>query len=159
MAKTMALSFVRRRVRIQPTCPLTDQKWDLILLAGPTWSYNPSGPVLDFLDRYGKAILKNTQVVPLISCRSYWRTHYWGLKRILQHNGATVLRPMVFLHSAAEPWRTMGLFLQLMGRLPRLESSWFRRRYPKYGHSREQYVDALEMGRRIARSLQEDNER
>ncbi len=153
MSRVMVLSFFRKRVAVQSYDELLNKKWDLILLAGPTWSYSPSGPVLDFLDRYGRALCKDTQVLPLISCRSYWRTHYWGLRLILSRSGARVLRPIVFTHSSREPWRTIGLILQLMGRLPRLESSWFRRRYPRYGHSREQYADALEKGRHIARML------
>lgn len=153
MSRVMVLSFFRRRVPVHPVDHLTVKKWDLVVLAGPTWSYNPSGPMLSFLDRYGKAICGETLVVPVISCRSYWRTHYLGLKLILQGLGAKVATPVVFLHSANEPWRTIGLFLQLMGRLPRLESSWFRRRYQRYGHSREQYQEAVEQGRKIARLL------
>jgi hypothetical protein len=153
MSRVMVLSFFRKRIPVQPHNELLNIKWDMILLAGPTWSYNPSGPILDFLDRYGNVLCKGTKVLPLISCRSYWRTHYWGLKLILGRLGAQVMRPIVFLHSSREPWRTIGLVLQLMGRLPRLESSWFRRRYPRYGHSREQYADALEQGRHIARML------
>lgn len=154
MAKVMVYSFFRWRVPIQPVGDFVLKEWDLILIAGPTWSYNPSGPVLDFLDRYGSTLCKGAVVLPLISCRSYWRTHYWGLKVILKRLEARVLRPTVFLHSSTEPWRTIGLLLQLVGKLPRLESSWFRKRYPRYGHSREQYDDAIEEGRRIARMLE-----
>lgn len=153
MTKVMVLSFFRRRVPVRPVDHLLEEKWDLVLLAGPTWSYNPSGPILAFLDRYGKALCANTRVVPLISCRSYWRMHFWVLTRLLRRCGALVQPPIVYLHSASEPWRTIGLFLQLMGRLPRPESSWFRRRYPRYGHSREQGLDAVEQGRQIARML------
>lgn len=152
MARVMALSFFRWRVPIRPVDRLEITALDLVVVAGPTWSYNPSGPVLAFLDQYGSRLAK-CRVLPFISCRSYWRTHYWALRRILRRYGAEVLPPIVYLHSAKEPWRTIGLFLQLMGRLPRLESSWFRLRYPRYGHSREQWQDALEEGRRIARQL------
>lgn len=159
MTQVMVLSFFRRRVPVQPVEHLAGRKWDMVVLAGPTWSYNPSGPMLAFLDRYGKSICSRTPVVPIISCRSYWRTHYLGLKWILNRLGAKVMPPVVYLHSANEPWRTIGLFLQLMGRLPRLESSWFRRRYQRYGHSREQYLDAVEQGRKIAGLLaQEESE-
>lgn len=159
MAQVMMLAFFRWRVPVQPLDHITGEKWDLVLLAGPTWSYNPSGPVLAFLDSYGKSVCGDTAVLPLISCRSYWRTHYWGLRLILKRMGAEVKPPIVFLHSTSEPWRTIGLFLQLMGRLPRRESSWFRRRYPRYGHNREQYQDAVEQGRKIARMLvKKDNE-
>jgi hypothetical protein len=153
MARVMVLSFFRWRVPIRPVDRLDSAEWDLIVLAGPTWSYNPSGPVLTLLDHYGRCFGAGTRVLPFISCRSYWRTHYWGLQRILRRLGTEVLEPIVYLHSAREPWRTIGLFLQLMGRLPRLESSWFRRRYPRYGHSREQWQDALEEGRKVARQL------
>jgi len=156
MSRVMLFSFFRWRVPIQPVDHLISEKWDLVILAGPTWSYNPSGPILYFLDRYGTEICGGARVIPLISCRSYWRTHYWALSRNLKKLGAEVLAPIVYLHSANEPWRTVGLFLQLVGRLPRLESSWFRKRYPRYGHSREQWLAAAEQGREIARMLLEE---
>ncbi len=158
MADVMISSFFRRHVQIFPVDHLVDRKWDSVILAGPTWSYNPSGPMLDFLDRYGSKLLAGTTVIPFISCRSYWRVHYWGLKAILKNFGARVKSPIVYLHSSSEPWRTIGLFLQLVGRLPRLESSWFRKRYPRYGHSKEQYEDAIERGRELAIELAERSE-
>lgn len=156
MARVMIYSFFRWRVPIRPVDHLLEKDWDLVILAGPTWSYNPSGPMLYFIDQYGNSLLKGRRVLPFISCRSYWRTHYWALAGILKKSGAEVIKPLVYLHSAAEPWRTVGLFLQLVGRLPRLETSWFRKRYPRYGHSREQWQDANEQGRKIARELLED---
>lgn len=153
MASVMFLSFFRWRVPVRPIDHLLTRKWDCVVLAGPTWSYNPSGPMLYFLDRYGKEVCGGVKVLPLISCRSYWRTHYWCLLRKLKGCGAEVLEPLVYLHSAHEPWRTIGLFLQLVGRLPRLETSWFRKRYPRYGHSKEQWRDAAEKGRSIAGML------
>lgn len=153
MIQVMVLSFFRWRVPVQPVDHLDGGQWDMVLLAGPTWSYSPSGPMLAFLDKYGEKLCGDTDVLPLISCRSYWRTHYWALRNILLRLGARVLPPVVYLHSTNEPWRTVGLFLQIMGRLPRRESSWFRKRYPRYGHSKEQYVDAVEQGRNIARML------
>ena len=153
MSKVMLLSFFRWRVPIRPIDNFSCQNRDMVILAGPTWSYNPSGPMLSFLDTYGEKLCGDTRVMPLISCRSYWRFHYWGICRILKKHGAEVMRPIVYLHSANEPWRTIGLFLQLVGRLPRLETSWFRKRYPRYGHSREQWQDAAEQGRRIAEML------
>lgn len=156
MSRVMVFSFFRWRVPIRPVDHLLSKKWDLVILAGPTWSYNPSGPMLSFLDMYGAQLFGGARVMPFISCRSYWRTHYWGLSRILNRLGAEVMAPIVYLHSANEPWRTVGLFLQLVGRLPRLETSWFRKRYPRYGHSREQWQDAAEQGRKIARMLLEE---
>jgi len=153
MSRVMLLSFCRWRVPVRPIDHIMNKAWDLVILAGPTWSYNPSGPMLYFLDRYGAQLCNGVRVLPLISCRSYWRTNYWGLSRILKRLGAEVMEPIVYLHSANEPWRTIGLFLQLVGKLPRLETSWFRKRYPRYGHSREQWQDAAEQGRKIARML------
>lgn len=153
MGKVMLFSFFQWRVPIQPVDQSVEQKWDLIILAGPTWSYCPSGPILDFLDTYGKVIVTDKDVMPIISCRSYWRTHYWWLKKILKSHGGKVLQPLIYQHTAKEPWRTIGLFLQIMGRMPRLETSKFRKNYPRYGHSKEQLNDAVEQGRRIAESL------
>lgn len=153
MAKVMVYSFFRWRVPVNQVNDIVYEKWDLVIIAGPTWSYSPSGPVLAFLDKYGRDICEGTTIVPFISCRSYWRTHYWGLKFILNKLGGKVTRPIVYLHCSSEPWRTIGLFLQLMGKLPRLESSWFRRRYPRYGHSKEQCADALEQGKMMVNRL------
>lgn len=127
--------------------------WDCIILAGPTWSYHPSGPVLDFLDRYGREICAGKRVIPLISCRSYWRWHYWTLKARLQRYGASVAEPIVFTHPIREPWRLIGLVLQLRGKMVRREKSWFRNHYPGYGHSKQQALEALHKGREIAEKL------
>lgn len=153
MMRVMLLSFFRWRVPVRPVDHLLEKTWDIVVIAGPTWSYNPSGPILHFLDHYGERLLDNTPVVPFISCRSYWRTHYWGLRSILNRCRAHVREPVVYCHSAKEPWRTIGLFLQLVGRLPRLESSWFRKRYPRYGHDRVQWQDAESQGRRLGKML------
>lgn len=98
------------------------------------------------------------KVVPLISCRSYWRIHYVTLKRILRRCHAEVEAPIVFTHPIREPWRIIGLMLQLRGKMVRRENSWFRKHYPEYGHSREQGVQAYEKGRELGRQLMEDPE-
>lgn len=153
MFRVMFLSFFRWRVPVRPVDHLLMERYDCVVLAGPTWSYNPSGPMLYFLDRYSRDVCGGIKVVPLISCRTYWRTHYKCLLGMLRKVDAEVAEPLVYLHSAKEPWRTIGLLLQLLGRLPRLETSWFRKRYPRYGHSKEQWRDAAEKGRSIARML------
>ena len=53
----MFSTFFRKRVKIQELSAKCRQDYDLIILAGPTWSYNPSGPILFFLDRDGKDVL------------------------------------------------------------------------------------------------------
>ena len=79
LLKYMVLSFFRWRVPLQPLEITEPGEWDLIVVAGPTWSYNPSGPVLWLLDTYGKRLLAGREVVPIISCRAYWRTHCYSL--------------------------------------------------------------------------------
>lgn len=153
MVKVMVFSFFRHRVAVNPVSTELQKDWDLIILGGPTWSYNPSGPVLSFLDGPGAAICRNQTVLPLISCRSYWRTHFWGLRHILKRLGARVKSPLVYEHSAGEPWRTVGLFVQLLGRLPRRNRTWFRRVYKRYGHDKDQYLHIQQRGREIAREL------
>lgn len=118
---------------------------DLIILAGPTWSYNPSGPVLSLLDHCGD-LFKDRKVLPFISCRGYWRLHFWGLNSLLRKKGANVLNPLIFLHIGAEPWRTIGVFLKLAGKVPESGKSWFRKYYSKYGHTRKQVEYARTLG-------------
>lgn len=149
----MVETFFRKRSGLQPLNPVCFDSFDCFILAGPTWSYQPSGPVFSFLDRYGSKLCKGQLVIPLISCRSYWRIHYLVLRRSLRAYGATVGEPVVFLHPMKEPWRFIGLVLQLLGKMPRKDKSWFRKHYPGYGHSREQLEDALKEGRHLAEKL------
>lgn len=142
----MVQTFLRKRYPVHPINPVCFEQWNLIILAGPTWSYNPSGPVLSLLDRDGKRLFAGKTVLPFISCRGYWRVHYYGLKALLKRCGATVAAPVVFGHPTPEPWRTIGVFLKLAGKVPEAGNSWFRHFYPKYGHSRQQVEDCRKVG-------------
>lgn len=153
MVKTMVSSFSRMRVPVvQPTYP-ADMKWDLVILGGPTWSFFPSGPMLYYVDAFARLTVDGRRVVPLISCRTYWRMHYNCLKEMIEECGGTVSQPMVYKHSGTEPWKTIGLCLNMLGRLPRKEGSWFRTKYPRYGHAPEQYEEAFRKGQEIGAKL------
>jgi hypothetical protein len=156
--KMMLTTFFRKRILIEQVHPDLFRPWDLIVLAGPTWSYHPSGPVLSLLDRDGERLLKNQKVLPFISCRGYWRMHLWGLRSLLKVKGAEVLRPVVFTHPVAEPWRTIGVFLKLAGKMPESGKSWFHPFYPKYGHSNRQVNDAKAIGLILGKYLQENKD-
>lgn len=153
----MVQTFLRKRYPVQPLSSLCFQPWDLVILAGPTWSYNPSGPVLSLIDRDGKRLFSGKTVLPFISCRGYWRVHYFGLKGLLRRCGASVAPPIVFSHPTPEPWRTIGVFLKLAGKAPDVGSSWFRRFYPKYGHSRQQVEDSRKVGMELGEHIKAGN--
>ncbi|MFH2122883.1 MAG: hypothetical protein ABIJ50_05300 [Pseudomonadota bacterium] len=153
----MVQTFLRKRYPVQAVSFRCFDQWDLIILAGPTWSYNPSGPVLSLLDRDGKKLFGDRVVLPFISCRGYWRVHYFGLRRLLRACGAKVVAPIVFSHPTPEPWRTIGVFLKLAGKVPEAGSSWFRRFYPKYGHSREQVADSRRVGFELGEKIMAGN--
>jgi hypothetical protein len=158
VAATLAMMFItllRGRVPIKPLSPECGQGCDLVIVAGPTWSYNPSGPVLSLLDRDGAMLFAGRQVLPLISCRGYWRLHWWGLRRSLERCGAEVVNRMIFSHPCREPWRTMGVFLKLAGRVPE-RGRIMGRYYHRYGHSREQQEQAFRFGREVGRALREE---
>ncbi len=150
--RMMIVTFFRKRFPIQPIGDRCFEGYDLIILAGPTWSYNPSGPVLSLLDRDGERLFKGKHLIPLISCRGYWRVHWLGLKRLLYKKGAKVINIMVFVHPNPEPWRTIGVFLKLAGSVPE-KKSWFARKYRKYGHTRKQLKEADRFGQMIAKEV------
>ncbi len=149
----MLTTFLRFRVPIQDLSSAPDNRdYDLIILAGPTWSYNPSGPVLSMLDRDGKRIFCGQTVLPLISCRGYWRFHWYGLRALLKKCRADVPNVVAFSHPMQEPWRTIGVFLKIAGKNPeRLKR--FSRVYPRYGHSKEQRDEAWRFGMKIGEAL------
>ena len=147
----MLLTFFRKRYPIEPLDEKCFSGYDLIILAGPTWSYNPSGPVLALCDRDGKRLFAGRRVLPLISCRGYWRAHWWGLRKVLRKNMATVDNLIVFSHPSREPWRTIGVFLKLAGKVP--ERMWFSRYYRKYGHTNAQIIEAERFGTMIGRAV------
>ncbi len=152
----MFQTFLRKRFPIQPVNPVIFDKWDLIIIAGPTWSYNPSGAVLSFLDEHGEKLFSGQAVLPLISCRGYWRVHFFGLRSLLRKCGAKIVAdPIVFKHPTAEPFNTIGVFLKLAGKMPERGKGWFRKYYPKYGHSRKQIQTAHGLGRKLGQKLNE----
>ncbi len=154
--KMMLTTFLRQRVPIEPLPPaVLEGRFDLVILAGPTWSYNPSGPVLSLIDRYGTALFKDQLVLPLISCRGYWRMHAIGLKQLLRRHGASIPNCLVFSHPNREPWRTIGVFLKIAGKTPE-KAPLIGRYYKKFGHSREQLAEAARLGTIIGRALSED---
>lgn len=155
MVRVMLSSLFSTRVEIKPVVFSKEQP-DLIILAGPTWSYNPSGPILSFIDQYGKTRLADKKVMPLISCRAYWRLHHLILQRALGKTGAKPLPPLIFSHPAKEPWSTIGVSMQVLGRLPRDPASWFRKKYPLFGHSKRQMDEAKKVGEELAIKLKND---
>jgi hypothetical protein len=150
----MFQTFFRKRYPVKLVDPKVFDHWDLIMIAGPTWSYNPSGVVLSFLDCDGGKLFTGQVVLPLISCRGYWRVHFWGLRSLLKKCGAkTVAAPIIFKHPTSEPWNTIGVFLKLAGKMPERGKGWFRKYYPKYGHSRKQIETAYELGKKLGYDL------
>lgn len=155
--RMMAETFLRKRFPIEPIGPTCFDPYDLIILAGPTWSYNPSGPILSLFDRDGQRLFRGKKVLPLISCRGYWRVHWWGLKSLLHRCGARVVNVMVFSHPNPEPWRTVGVFLKLAGRIPE-KKSWLADKYRKYGHTTKQIKEARHFGQMIGSELAQGGE-
>jgi hypothetical protein len=148
----MFTTFLRIRVPIQELSSKCDQEYDLIVLAGPTWSYNPSGPVLSFLDKYGKEVLGGREVLPLISCRGYWKIHWKGLRKKLQKCGAHFSNLIAFTHPNPEPWCTIGVFLKIAGKKPE-RSGFIGKYYDRFGHSNDQMEEARRFGMQIGESL------
>jgi hypothetical protein len=153
--KMMAATACRQRLAIGALSPRCLARFDLVVLAGPTWSYNPSGPVLSLLDRESHFFAGRT-VLPLISCRGYWRLHWYELKRRLKKCGAQVPNLMVFTHPHPEPWRTIGVFLKIAGKAPEL-APLVGRYYSRYGHAANQQREAGRFGRLIGRALKEND--
>ncbi len=146
LASVMVRTFLRRRAEIHEISQACYGEWDRIVLAGPTWSYHPSGPVLDFLARFGEGVCRGKEVSVFISCRSYWRLHYWSLRIALKRFGSFPTAPIIYVHPIKEPYRLIGLILQLRGKMIRRENSWFRKHYPGYGHNKSQLEDAYQKG-------------
>jgi hypothetical protein len=153
--KMMVLTFFRKRMAIEPLSAGCFQSFDLTILAGPTWSYNPSGPILDLLDRYGEKLFSNKEVTPLISCRGFYRMHNLVLRKKLQKCGARLTRSIIFHHPVREPWSTIGVFLKSAGYHPE-KMSFLADRYPHFGHNVEQLLEARDRGNLIGEQLQKD---
>jgi hypothetical protein len=148
----MVITFFRTRVPIAPLSEKTYEEFDLIIVAGPTWSYHPSGPILSLFKFEGRRLFKNKPVLPVISCRGYWRMHWYGLRHLLKKYKARVTNCIVFSHPTKEPWRTVGVFLKLAGKNPERSKS-LGKFYPKYGHSIDQHEEALRFGHMIGEAL------
>ncbi len=152
--RMMIVTFFRKRVPIISPSDRVQEHYDLVILAGPTWSYNPSGPILYLIDKYGREIFSGKTVIPLISCRGYWRAHWFGLRRMLKSCGAVVPNCLVFSHPCREPWRTIGVFMKISGKSPE-HSTLLRGHYNKFGHSKEQQIEAERLGVLIATALKD----
>ena len=152
----MLITFFRNRVPIAPLSDKVLEKYDLIILAGPTWSYHPSGPILSLCKFEGHRLFPKQTVLPVISCRGYWRMHWFGLRHLLAKHSARIPNKIVFSHPSKEPWRTIGVFLKLAGKSPE-RSKLMGRVYPKYGHTKDQHEEAFRFGKMIGTALREGN--
>ena len=150
--RMMLATCFRPRVAIEELSPESRGLFDLVVVAGPTWSYNPSGPVLAFLDRDGKSLLAGRKVLPVISCRGYWRWHWFGLRRKLRACHADIVNLMVFTHPQSEPWRTLGVFLKIAGKAPE-RSPLLKKWYSRFGHGRDQQEEAWRFGLDVGSAL------
>jgi hypothetical protein len=148
----MLATFFRKRVPIQELSARCQQEFNLVILSGPTWSYNPSGPILAFLDRDGREILEGQDVVPLISCRGYWRSHWRRLRKMLNQCGANIVNLIAFSHPNPEPWRTIGVFLTIAGKNPE-GSSFFGKYYTRFGHTTDQMEEAHRFGTLLGEAI------
>jgi len=152
----MLTTFLRKRVKIRPVDKALIKSSDLVVLAGPTWSYNPSGPILDFLDRYSH-LLKDKYVLPVISCRKYWRTHFNYLRKKIDSAGGRCMNPLVFTHKVKEPWSTIGTFMTIAGISPR-SFRFMRKHYPRYGHNHAQLEEMEKKAKELANSIKRKSE-
>ena len=148
----MLTTFCRMRIPIKKLSSKCDREYDLIILAGPTWSYNPSGPMLYFFDHFGKEVLGGREVLPLISCRGYWKQHWWGLRRLLNKCGAHYSNMIAFTHPNPEPWRTIGVFLKIAGKNPE-RTGFVSKYYNRFGHTNDQMEEARRFGILIGEAL------
>ncbi len=152
----MARTFVRTSTPIERLPEDLCLHVDYIILAGPTWSYNPSGPVLAML-RNQREVFTGKNIIPFISCRSYWRCHYLQVCHFLKNTSRKIYAPVVFCHVGKEPWRTLGVFLKLAGKKPEVSNSWFTKGYKKFGHSKLQIAHAKELGKLYGDAIDHDD--
>jgi hypothetical protein len=150
--KMMIITFFRFRIQIKPLNSWCFKSYDLIVISGPTWSYNPSGPVLSLFDRDGGTLMAGQRVLPLISCRGYYRLHNYFLRKKLISLGADLEDSLIFTHPVSEPWSTIGVFLKSAGYRPEI-INFFRNYYPHFGHTTAQLKQARTYGRETGRNL------
>jgi len=152
--RLMTAAFFRRPVAISQPDRRCYGRWDLVICAGPTWSYNPSGPMLYFLETYAGELLAQQSVVPLICCRTYWRLHERVMRRLLLAAGSRVLQPVVFRHPLPGFWCAIGVFVKLAGKMPRFLRPILQSHCPRFGFTAQQIDEAKAIGRKLAQSLQ-----
>lgn len=153
--KMMSTAFFKRRIAIEPPDRSRFIAWDLIICAGPTWSYHPSGPMLSFLDKYATQMFTGQRVLPFISCRSYWKLHYWEMRRAVKNADVRFLEPQVFVHPSPGVWCALGVFLKLAGKAPNAWRTMLQNYCPRFGHSPCQIEEAKNIGQSLADSLRE----
>lgn len=152
--KMMCTTFFRVHTPIHELNPVCYKSYDLIVLSGPTWSYNPSGPILTLLTGEGKKLFYHRRVLPLLSCRGYYRLHNFFLRKKLMRLGAMLEESLIFSHPVSEPWSTLGVFLKSAGYQPE-QMKYLSRHYPRFGHSAEQLQQVRIYGRQVARNLKQ----
>ena len=150
--RMMVTTFFRLRIPIKPLNTICFSPYNLIVLAGPTWSYNPCGPILSLFDRDGTMLFAGKRVLPLISCRGYYRLHNYLLRRELLKMGAHLEESLILNHPVEEPWSTIGVFLKSSGYHPE-KMDLLKNHYKHYGHTKDQLKKVREHGQDTAKRL------
>ena len=152
--RLMTAAFLKMPVAVSPPDRRCYGSWDLVICAGPTWSYHPSGPMLYFLRTSAAELLAGRHVLPLICCRTYWRLHARELSALLRAAGARVMQPLVFQHPLPGFWCAVGVFVKLAGKTPRFLRPLLQSHCPRFGVTAQQIDEAREMGKKLAQVVQ-----
>lgn len=155
--RMMFAAFMRHQIAVQKPVAVNSCDWDLVICAGPTWSYHPSGPMLYFLSQFAGESLAGRLVLPFICCRTYWRLHAWEVRRLLERAGARVLSAMAVRHPFQGFWCTFGVFAKLAGKMPHFCQHMLQTYCPRFGYTQQQIEAVRNIGLRIAQALSEGN--
>lgn len=151
--RMMFAAFMRHQIAVEKPVAVNSSDWDLVVCAGPTWSYHPSGPMLYFLSHFAEELLSGKLVLPFICCRTYWRLHAWEMRRILERSGAKVLTAMAVRHPFQGFWCTFGVFAKLAGKMPGFCQPLLKTYCPRFGYTQQQIEAVRNIGLRLAQAL------
>lgn len=139
----------------QPIQPLQLQRrsYDCILLGFQPWNLQISIPMNNFLESPEAEILRDTDVILVITARGRWERCYRMAREKVERRGGRVIDALILLHPGREPANIVTTVYHLFENQDPADHTLFRNRIPPFGLTESALKSAEQFGMELGLKL------
>ncbi|MFM7201583.1 MAG: hypothetical protein ACKO6N_12405 [Myxococcota bacterium] len=140
-----------------PIQPLQLQRkvYDCIVLGFQPWNLQISIPMNNFLESDDAEILRNTDVVLVITARGRWERCYRLAREKVERRGGRVMDVLVLLHPGKEPANIITTVYHLFEHQDPTQHHFFGDKVPPFGLTEQALKSAEQFGHELGMKLGE----